>query len=133
MTETGVDRQTAMIFEYGDGQQAVLHCALDTAGPNQAAIIGTEGRIEIPSVWYTPSTFTRYDADGNVVERFEEPVTGRGMQYQAREMERLIAVRAIANDILPPRQSVQVMEALDEVRRQIGLTYPSDDKEDGRA
>ena len=67
------------------------------------------------------------------MERFEEPVTGRGMQYQAREMERLIAVRAIANDILPPRQSVQVMEALDEVRRQIGLAYASDNKDDGRA
>ena len=132
MTETGVDRQTAMIFEYGGGQQAVLHCALDTAGPNQASIIGTEGRIEIPSVWYTPSAFTRYDADGNIVERFDEPVTGRGMQYQAREMERLIAAGSIANDILPPRQSVQVMEAMDEVRRQIGLAYASDDKDHGR-
>ncbi|WP_026537181.1 hypothetical protein [Arthrobacter sp. 9MFCol3.1] len=67
-----------MISEYGDGQQAVLQCALDTAGPNQAAIIGTGGRIEIPSVWYTPSAFTRYDADGNVGERFDEPVAGRG-------------------------------------------------------
>ena len=133
MTETGVDRQTAMIFEYGGGQQAVLHCALDTAGPNQASIIGTEGRIEIPSVWYTPSAFTRYDADGNIVERFDEPVTGRGMQYQAREMERLIAAGSVANDILPPRQSVQVMEAMDEVRRQIGLAYASDDKDHGRA
>ena len=127
MTETGVDRQTAMIFEYGDGQQAVLHCALDTAGPNQASIIGTEGRIEIPSVWYEPSAFTRYDADGIVVERFDEPVTGRGMQYQAREVERLIGVPAIANDILPPRQSVAVMEAMDEIRRQIGLVYDSDE------
>jgi len=133
MTETGVDRQTAMIFEYGGGQQAVLHCALDTAGPNQASIIGTEGRIEIPSVWYTPSAFTRYDADGNVVERFDEPVTGRGMQYQAQEMERLIAAGSMATDILPPRQSVQVMEAMDEVRRQIGLAYASDDKDPGRA
>ena len=133
MTETGVDRQTAMIFEYDGGQQAVLHCALDTAGPNQASIIGTEGRIEIPSVWYTPSAFTRYDADGNVVERFDEPVTGRGMQYQAQEMERLIAAGSMATDILPPRQSVQVMEAMDEVRRQIGLAYASDDKDPGRA
>jgi len=133
MTETGVDRQTAMIFEYDGGQQAVLHCALDTAGPNQASIIGTEGRIEIPSVWYTPPAFTRYDADGNVVERFDEPVTGRGMQYQAQEMERLIAAGSIANDILPPRQSVQVMEAMDEVRRQIGLVYASDGKDPGRA
>jgi predicted dehydrogenase len=126
-TQTGVDRQTAMIFEYGKGQQALLQCALDTAGPNRASIIGTAGRIEIPSVWYMPSDFTRYDADGNVVERFEKPVTGRGMQYQAREMERLIGAHATANNILPPRQSVQVMEAMDEVRRQIGLTYDSDE------
>ncbi|MFF2246617.1 Gfo/Idh/MocA family protein [Arthrobacter sp. NPDC058130] len=126
MTGTGVDRQTAMIFEYGDGQQAVLHSALDTAGPNRAAVIGTEGRIEVQSVWYEPSPFMRYDADGNVVEQFDEPVTGRGMQFQAREMERLIGAHALANDILPPQQSVQVMEAMDEVRRQIGLAYDSD-------
>jgi predicted dehydrogenase len=128
MTSTGVDRQTAMIFEYGDGQQALLQCALDTAGPNRAAIIGTEGRIEIDPVWYVPSPFTRYDADGNVVERFDEPVSGRGMQYQAREIERLIGGGAIAGDILPPRDSVLVMEAMDEVRRQIGLSYEGDRK-----
>ncbi|MEQ4517783.1 Gfo/Idh/MocA family oxidoreductase [Pseudarthrobacter sp. B907] len=126
MTATGVDRQTAMIFEYGDGQQAVLHCALDTAGPNRAAVIGTGGSIEIDPVWYTPTGFTRYDDGGNVVERFDEPVTGRGMQYQGWEMERLIAAGATANDILPPSQSVQVMAALDTVRGQIGLSYSSD-------
>jgi predicted dehydrogenase len=125
-TATGVDRQTAMIFEYSDGQQALLHCALDTAGPNRASIIGTEGSIAIDSVWYTPSPFTRYDPDGNVVERFDEPVTGRGMQYQAWELERLIRAGATANDILSARESVRVMETIDDVRRQIGLSYEGD-------
>lgn len=128
MTATGVDRQTAMIFEYADGQQAVLHCALDTAGPNRAAVIGTEGSIEMDPVWYTPTGFTRYDDGGNVVERFDEPVTGRGMQYQAWEVERLIAAGAIANDVLPPGETVQVMAALDNVRSQIGLSYASDER-----
>jgi predicted dehydrogenase len=126
MTSTAVDRQTAMIFEYGAGQQAVLHCALDTAGPNRAAVIGTDGSIEIDPVWYTPTGFTRFDAGGNVVEQFNEPVTGRGMQYQAWELERLVAAGAVANDILPPGETVQVMAALDEVRSQIGLSYVSD-------
>ncbi len=125
-TATGVDRQTAVIFEYAGGQQAVLHCALDTAGPNRAAVLGTGGRIEIDPVWYTPTAFTRYDDAGSVVERFDQPVTGRGMQYQAWEVERLIAAGAIANDILPPQGSVQVMEAMDAVRGQIGLGYASD-------
>ena len=31
MTATGVDRQTAAIFEYAQGQQALVDCALDTA------------------------------------------------------------------------------------------------------
>jgi predicted dehydrogenase len=126
MTATGVDRQTAMIFEYSDGQQALLHCALDTAGPNRASIIGTEGSIAIDSVWYTPSPFTRYDADGNVVEKYDEPVTGRGMQYQAWELERLVRTGATANDILSARESVLVMETIDDVRRQIGLSYEAD-------
>lgn len=126
MTTTGVDRQTAMIFEYPDGQQAVLHCALDTAGPNRAAVIGTAGSIEVDPVWYTPTGFTRYDDGGNVVERFDEPVSGRGMQYQAWELERLVAAGATANEILPPSESVAVMAALDAVRGRIGLTYASD-------
>jgi predicted dehydrogenase len=128
MTATGVDRQTAMIFEYADGQQAVLHCALDTAGPNRAAVIGTEGSIEMDPVWYTPTGFTRYDDGGNVVERFDQPVTGRGMQYQAWEVERLIADGAVANDVLSPSETVQVMAALDTVRSQIGLSYASDER-----
>lgn len=126
MTTTGVDRQTAMIFEYADGQQALLQCALDTGGPNRATIIGTGGRIEIDSVWYTPTPFTRFDAEGNVVERFDAPVTGRGMQFQAREVERLIGSGAIANDVLPPRESALIMQAMDEVRRHIGLSYEAD-------
>ncbi|KRE80253.1 Gfo/Idh/MocA family protein [Arthrobacter sp. Soil763] len=128
MTATGVDRQTAMIFEYADGQQAVLHCALDTAGPNRAAVIGTAGSIDVDPVWYTPTGFTRYDDGGNVVERFDEPVTGRGMQYQAWELERLVAAGASASDVLSPAETVQVMAALDAVRGQIGLSYASDDR-----
>jgi predicted dehydrogenase len=126
LTATGVDRQTAAIFEYADGQQALVDCALDTAGNNRAAIIGTGGWVEIESVWYNPTPFTRYDASGNIVERFDEPVQGRGMQYQAAELERLVREGLTAGTLLPPGESVAIMAALDEVRRQIGLTYDAD-------
>lgn len=126
MTATGVDRQTAAIFEYADGQQALVDCAPDTAGNNRAAIIGTGGWVEIESVWYNPTPFTRYDASGNIVERFDEPVQGRGMQYQAAELERLVREGLTAGTVLPPGESVAIMAALDEVRRQIGLTYDAD-------
>lgn len=125
-TATGVDRQTAIVLGYADGQQAVLHTALDTLGPNRAVVLGTEGRIEIDPVWYTPTPFTVFDDSGRVVEQFDQPVSDRGMQYQAWELERLVAAGLLEGHILPASESVQIMETLDEVRRQIGLAYPGE-------
>lgn len=130
MTATGVDRQTAIIFGYAGGQQAVLHAALDTLGPNRASIIGTAGRIEIDAVWYTPTSFTVFDSENAVIERFDNETSARGMQFQAWEIERRVAHGEAAgddgHDILPAAESVRIIEALDAIRRQIGLVYPGE-------
>jgi predicted dehydrogenase len=125
-TATGVDRQTAMIFDYADGQQALMHCALDTQGPNRAVVLGTDARIEIDGVWYCPTTFRLIGPDDEVIETFDGSTPGRGMQFQAEELERLVAAGLLEGEILPPSESVAIMESLDEVRRQIGLAYPSE-------
>jgi predicted dehydrogenase len=125
-TATGVDRQTAILLGYGDGQQAVLHTALDTRGPNKAAVIGTEARIEIDPVWYTPTSFTVYDPSETVIERYESSVQGRGMQFQASALEAIVLSGEGSGRELSPEQSVGIMGTLDEIRRQIGLRYPSE-------
>jgi predicted dehydrogenase len=125
-TVTGVDRQTAILLGFDDGRQAVLHSALDTKGPNTASILGTEGRIEVDAVWYSPTTFTVFDAEGEVIERFDTVVTHRGMQFQAWEFERRIREDDRAPAILPAKESVRIMETLDAVREQIGLSYPGE-------
>src|SRR5690606_31909835 len=145
LSATGVDRQTSIILGFEGGEQAVLHTALDTAGPNTAVVLGTTGRIVFDSVWYTPTTVTVLDNSGAVIERIEPgptlPVTddapasvvravgietARGMQYQAAELERLVAARQTAGTVMAPAESVSIMQTLDEVRRQIGLAYPAD-------
>lgn len=125
-TATGVDRQTAIVLGYAGGQQALLHTALDARGQNEAAIIGTRGRIAIDSTWYVPTGFTLFDEHDVQVERFEQSVPGRGMQFQAMELERLVAAGETVGTILPPRETVAIMETMDEVRRQIGLRYPGE-------
>jgi predicted dehydrogenase len=125
-TTTGVDRQTAILLGFDGGQQAVLHSALDTRGPNTAVILGTEGRIEVDSVWYSPTSFTVFDRQNAVVERFEQEVPHRGMQFQAWEFERRIREGDSDPAILPPRESVRIMQTLDAVRTQIGLSYPGE-------
>jgi predicted dehydrogenase len=128
MTATGVDRQTAAIFDYADGRQAIVDCELDAASSNRAMVIGTQGWIDIEHTWYNPVPFTVHAGDGSVVERFEQPVNSRGMQYQAAELERLIREGATSGTILPPGETVAVMAAMDEIRRQIGLSYAADTK-----
>lgn len=125
-TATGVDRQTSAIFEYAGGAQAIVDCELDAASANRALVIGTEGWIDIESTWYNPVPFTVFDAAGHMVERFEQPVNGRGMQYQAAELERLAGAGATAGSLLPPTETVSIMAAMDEIRRQIGLEYDAD-------
>src|SRR5689334_11731768 len=60
-TDTGVDGQTAIILSFPGGRKALLHTELDARGSNRAVVLGTEGRIEIDPVWYTPTSFTVYD------------------------------------------------------------------------
>jgi predicted dehydrogenase len=124
--ETGADAQVATMFRYPDGQIATTYCASVTQGPNVAVVLGTDGRIEIDSVWYTATGLRVYDASDTLIEHVRPDVAGRGMQYQAAEAERLISEGKIASDILPPQETVAIMATLDAIREQIGLHYPGE-------
>ncbi|MGD8168294.1 Gfo/Idh/MocA family protein [Herbiconiux sp. P16] len=126
MTATGVDRQTALIFEHEGGRQSISQSALDASGPVRGAVIGTEAWIDIDRWWYDATSFTVYDAQHEVIERFEQPVVSRGMQYEALEIERVIAAGEKESPLMPLGQSVAIMRVLDEVREQIGLHYPGE-------
>lgn len=94
-------------------------------------VIGTEGWIDVEHTWYNPVPFTVHAADNSVGERYEQPVNGRGMQFQAAELERLVREGSTAGTILPPDESVAIMAAMDEIRRQIGLSYDADAAPEG--
>jgi predicted dehydrogenase len=132
MSATGVDRQTAAIFDYDGGAQALVDCELDAASANRAMVIGTHGWIDIEHTWYNPVPFTVHAVDGSVVERYDQPVSSRGMQFQAAELERLIRAGETAGTILPPGETVAIMAAMDEIRRQIGLSYEADAVVEGK-
>lgn len=125
--DTGADAQIATIFRYPGGQIASLLSASDTKGENTATILGTEGRIHIDAVWYSPTSFTVYNGANEVLESYETPeFVGRGMHFQAAEAERLVAAGQITSELLTGAESVQIMETLDTIRRQIGLVYAGD-------
>ena len=126
MTETGVDATVATAFRHQGGAVSTSYSSMRAAGRNRATVLGTEGRIEVAATWYAPTSFDLHDAAGDLVEHVDIPVTGRGMQHQAAEVERLVAAGLTAGTVMPPEQSVMVMRTLDQVRSRIGLRYPGE-------
>lgn len=126
MRETGVDADVATILRHEGGGVSTSFSSSRTRGRNVASVLGTEGRIDIEAVWYAPAVVVLRDATGSEVERFEQPVSGRGMQYQAAEVERVLATGETSSPLMTPGESVAVMETMDRVRAAIGLHYPGE-------
>jgi len=122
-TVTGVDATTSMLLQHDGGAHAVLTTTQSAVGPNRAAIVGTEARLEIDSVFYAPTSFTLTRRDGSV-ERFDEPHEGGGLRHEAAEVMACLRAGRLESDVMPLDETVAIMETMDEVRRQIGLTYP---------
>lgn len=120
---TGVDAQTSAVFQYEGGAQAVLTTTLAASSSNRAQIVGTEARIEVDSWFFCPSSFRVVDRSGQVLERFEHTYQGHGLREEAAEAARCIRAGLKESPGLPLDESLEIMESLDEIRRQIGLDY----------
>lgn len=123
---TGVDESVATILRHDDGAVSTSFSSMSTQGRNAAVVLGTEARIEIDPVWYGPTAVTVRGPTGEVLDRFDRRTSGRGMQYQAAEMERLLATGELASRSMTPADSVAVMTTMDEIRAGIGLHYPGE-------
>lgn len=123
---TGVDDEVATIFTHASGAVSTTLSASHAAGPNTASIVGTDARIDIDRVWYTPTSFRLVAPDGEILESYESHIQGRGMQFQAMAAERYVSSGRNDSDILPLDETVAIMDTLDEVRAQIGLVYPGE-------
>lgn len=124
--DTGADSEVATVMTHSGGAISTTLSSSRAAGPNVAAVIGTKARILIDRVWYAPTSFRVIATDGTTVEEYTSTVAGRGMEYEAFAAERFVAEQLLTGDVLPLDESVAIMGTLDEIRRQIGVRYPSE-------
>ena len=126
LAETGADTEVAIAAEHAGGAVSSLAVSSRAAGPNTAHIVGTEARIDIDRVWYTPTSFRVTAHDGTVIEEYTSEVDGRGMQFEALYAEHLIREGRTDSDLLPFDESIAIMATLDDIRAQLGVTYPKE-------
>ena len=124
-TDKGVDASSTAIFNYKNGAQAILTSNMMVSTPCRATVCGTLGKIEIDRTFYNPASMRVIMHDGTTTE-YPNDYKGHGLREQAKEFERVVRSGAMNSPILTPDESIEIMGSLDEIRRQIGLIYPSE-------
>ncbi|MEY4042897.1 MAG: hypothetical protein RL529_464 [Actinomycetota bacterium] len=119
LTNLGVDLMTSAIFKYDDGKQAAMTTSMEVFGS-----IGA---------FYEQTSFTVYETDmsreafvQSVASRYETKIEGRGMQYQAIEVERCVNAGLTESPRMTLDETVSIMETMDEIRKQTGVKYPGE-------
>jgi len=113
---TGVDAQTSILLGYESGAHAVLNSTLRAVGTTRAAIVGTEGRIEIDGAFYQPTSFTLIPRGGEPQRLFDPPAEG-GLRHEADEVARCLREGLLESLEMPLDETVAIMRTMDAVSR----------------
>ena len=125
--KTGVDGQTSAVLQSDNGLQALIHTTLFAKTPTTASISGAAARIEIPGDFYMPQPIHLLDRrgerrtwDANPIPRHE------GFAYEIAEFARIVTEGRLEAELLPGSETIAILQTIDEIRRQVGVTLPGD-------
>lgn len=115
---TGVDEQTGMMFSYENGAQAILRTGVRVSTEHRVRIEGTEGSIVVPNFWHGTEAILQVNGK-------EERFSGEsGYHFEAAEVMRCVRGGLLESDTMPLDDTLAIMKTLDEIRKQIHLSYP---------
>ena len=125
MTAGGVNAQAAMVLTHAGGATSVLHSTLLTRTPTSATIAGTAATLTLPGPFFQPGDVVVTSADGSQTVTWTDPEPiGHGALYHcALEVARCVGAGELTSALHPPASVTASMAALDEVARQVGVTY----------
>ncbi|KAF2238466.1 NAD(P)-binding protein [Viridothelium virens] len=139
---TGADEMTSMIFTFpATNAQGIATTNFrvsydpddkNTAGP-AIRIQGTKGEIQVYGPAYRPTHYriipavdkdTGKDKAGFEFQDVTRDIPGHGMFWEADECFRCLKDKKLESDGMSWSESIVIMDAMDEVRKQNSLVYP---------
>ena len=127
LTDHRVDAQEAISVTSAGGGLGVLSTTMLAKTPTTASICGTTARLELDGDFYSPRSVVRLiSSNGTELDRFVSPDTAHGLHFQAAEVARRIAAGELESPLMSLDESVAIMQAMDDVRAQLGVRYPGE-------
>lgn len=123
---TGVEGQVSAVLDHGEAH-AVLSTTLAAQTPTLASVSGSAARLEWGGPFYAPGTLTLTSVAGQVLVRPVDPITDSGaLAHEAAHVAELITEGRTESPLLPLEETVSIMITMDEIRRQIGVSFPGE-------
>lgn len=119
-----VDYQTSMTLCYANGAIAELFTAMDHREPMDAYIFGTKGFLRLPTLFGANKIYLKIGKEPEIT--YDCPCLGEGFEEEILEVCACIEAGKTQSEIHPMRQTIAILKQMDEIRRQIGLTYAAD-------
>lgn len=120
LSDQGFDLNAGATLTYASGAVANLAWNQVSHSDNRASIAGDLGLIEVHPAFHETTGFTY--SKGELLETYEEPVTGRGYSHEIAEVADCLREGHTESALLPQDESLAIMKHMDEILRQLGVT-----------
>ena len=125
LTELKVDDEMIAILNYNKRGLAQIQSTIRANTRTEAFIFGENGSIWVPNRWIDSQKF--YLLKSNEQEELiHSPWDGFGYQFQISAVEKCLAQGLSECPLVPHSLSIQLMNQMDEIRKQTGIVYPED-------
>ena len=125
LTELKVDDEMIAILNYNKRGLAQIQSTIRANTRTEAFIFGDNGSIWVPNRWIDSQKFHLLKSDGQE-ELIHSPWDGFGYQFQISAVEKCLAQGLSECPLVPHSLSIQLMNQMDEIRKQTGIVYPED-------
>ncbi len=120
--ERQIDESTLVNMHYPSGRYSQFTCSATGHCPNTMTIVGSDGNIVLPAMFWDTDQAHIYDLNG-LVETIDMPHQVNGFEYQIEESMRCIQAGKHFSDLMTHDESIGIIQIMDEVRQQIGLQF----------
>jgi predicted dehydrogenase len=127
LSESGFDVDVAIAGRYAGGATAALTASMTSWSSRTATLATDTGCLQLPAPFHHPPYAVWVPHDGEP-ERVEgaDPVLGGGLGNEAAEVQRCLAAELRESPLVPHAQTLRLLRQMDELRRQVGVSYPAD-------
>ena len=125
LASSGADTLCSFQLRFPDGAVGQGFCGLEVPAEDTMRICGTEAWAELPGFWH-PTRFSicRFRQEP---ELHTFPAENEGFHYEFEAAALAILAGKAETEVMPPDESVGILQVTDQMRRQMGVRYPGEE------